>query len=330
VVWEPKTWGKTARKQLRSVLVAVVLTPWTLNCSLVAEGLDGSASSHLGSVELNLVLPSGEDAASIELHLVCSNLDQQHTLDVSEGDVVAMFGGIAPGACHAEASASTLEGLDCIGEEEFTVVADQLSSVTLVLYCQGRDETPSGSALFNIDFDFFDCSTDRIASIQADPSTLHVGESVTVLLEPYPGSVVGMANVAFALHPDSEHAGEATLSAPATCSSFGCIEVNCTGTGEHPVVDPVSNLPSATVAVVATLEDRECFDGEVIQITCLADSVCGDALVSAGEECDDGNTSNGDGCSSQCAHEYCDGGAVFDGGVVACTGDGGMGDAGLP
>ena len=32
-------------------------------------------------------------------------------------------------------------------------------------------------------------------------------------------------------------------------------------------------------------------------------AVCGDTIVSAGEECDDGNTTNGDGCSSQCTLE---------------------------
>jgi len=32
-------------------------------------------------------------------------------------------------------------------------------------------------------------------------------------------------------------------------------------------------------------------------------AICGDGVVEPGEECDDGNTSDGDGCSSECRHE---------------------------
>jgi cysteine-rich repeat protein len=38
--------------------------------------------------------------------------------------------------------------------------------------------------------------------------------------------------------------------------------------------------------------------------------VCGNAMVEMGEECDDGNTTNGDGCSSECKYEYCGDGIV--------------------
>ena len=36
---------------------------------------------------------------------------------------------------------------------------------------------------------------------------------------------------------------------------------------------------------------------------CVPAGVCGDATVGAGEECDDGNTASGDGCSSTCTDE---------------------------
>lgn len=38
--------------------------------------------------------------------------------------------------------------------------------------------------------------------------------------------------------------------------------------------------------------------------------ICGDKLLTVGEECDDGNTINGDGCSSSCKKEYCGNGFV--------------------
>jgi cysteine-rich repeat protein len=36
---------------------------------------------------------------------------------------------------------------------------------------------------------------------------------------------------------------------------------------------------------------------------CIPSVVCGDGVIGAGEQCDDGNTNNGDGCSSTCLLE---------------------------
>ncbi len=42
----------------------------------------------------------------------------------------------------------------------------------------------------------------------------------------------------------------------------------------------------------------------------LADGVCGDSTMDAGEQCDDGNLTNGDGCSSKCTVEKCGNGVI--------------------
>jgi cysteine-rich repeat protein len=39
-------------------------------------------------------------------------------------------------------------------------------------------------------------------------------------------------------------------------------------------------------------------------------AVCGDGILDVGEECDDGNTVSGDGCSSVCVIEFCGDGIV--------------------
>ncbi len=44
--------------------------------------------------------------------------------------------------------------------------------------------------------------------------------------------------------------------------------------------------------------------------TTHADGVCGDSYVDAGEQCDDGDLSSGDGCSSQCTVEQCGNGTT--------------------
>ncbi len=46
---------------------------------------------------------------------------------------------------------------------------------------------------------------------------------------------------------------------------------------------------------------------------CVVIPVCGDSVVGSGEGCDDGNTSNGDGCSSSCQTEVCGNGTVDSG-----------------
>lgn len=38
---------------------------------------------------------------------------------------------------------------------------------------------------------------------------------------------------------------------------------------------------------------------------CIADEFCGDGIINGNEQCDDGNTNNGDGCSSSCIFEGC-------------------------
>lgn len=50
--------------------------------------------------------------------------------------------------------------------------------------------------------------------------------------------------------------------------------------------------------------DNVC-NGTETNATCPADcpSICGNSTVEGGEQCDDGNTANGDGCSSTCQNE---------------------------
>ncbi len=51
-------------------------------------------------------------------------------------------------------------------------------------------------------------------------------------------------------------------------------------------------------------DDGNTTDGDGCQGNCL-DPVCGDSIVDAGEECDDGNLVDGDGCQSTCLNPVC-------------------------
>ena len=69
---------------------------------------------------------------------------------------------------------------------------------------------------------------------------------------------------------------------------------------------------NGTVDAGEACDDGNMTNGDGCENDCtVTPTVCGDGTVDAGEECDDGNTTNGDGCSSVCAIEplTCDGGA---------------------
>jgi len=50
-------------------------------------------------------------------------------------------------------------------------------------------------------------------------------------------------------------------------------------------------------------DDGNAVDGDGCSATCTIESYCGDGTLDPGEQCDDGNTANGDGCSAICTTE---------------------------
>ena len=87
--------------------------------------------------------------------------------------------------------------------------------------------------------------------------------------------------------------------------TVGTVQMHCVGAGTS-TLDLVSVLEedmdgSTLMGSGGLFIDTTLYDGEV---TCLGGPpVCGDGHLDPGEECDDGNTQNGDGCSSTCQIE---------------------------
>jgi cysteine-rich repeat protein len=50
--------------------------------------------------------------------------------------------------------------------------------------------------------------------------------------------------------------------------------------------------------------------GDVRQLTCVVSAFCGDGIVNVGEQCDDGDSVNGDGCEDNCTFTGCGDGIV--------------------
>jgi cysteine-rich repeat protein len=71
------------------------------------------------------------------------------------------------------------------------------------------------------------------------------------------------------------------------------------------VVPPIGSGYLATSVTTALNDALDAFNNsELSGDACEADEpACGDGTVDAGEDCDDGNTTNGDGCSATCENE---------------------------
>jgi cysteine-rich repeat protein len=50
-------------------------------------------------------------------------------------------------------------------------------------------------------------------------------------------------------------------------------------------------------------DDGNNFDGDGCSAECTVEPFCGDGVLDEGEQCDDGNTFDGDGCSAECTFE---------------------------
>ena len=105
----------------------------------------------------------------------------------------------------------------------------------------------------------------------------------------------------------------------ATLSNWSC--------SVHEAFDsyPSDLLPLAIARNAGTPDQQKCFaDGScgipyiLARGKTLSPIRCGNEVLEAPEECDDGNTINGDGCNAQCIIEYCGDGTVNNNGAEQC------------
>jgi cysteine-rich repeat protein len=100
--------------------------------------------------------------------------------------------------------------------------------------------------------------------------------------------------------PGNVPRGIALQGYPLNCSGFACpSDLPDFGCGFHMPVTTNSSLPTVGNATV------------IAAAVVVSPLVCGDSIIGEpGEECDDGNTNSGDGCSSTCKIEFCGDGIV--------------------
>jgi len=75
---------------------------------------------------------------------------------------------------------------------------------------------------------------------------------------------------------------------------------------------PISTCGNGTVDFFngEQCDDGNIWNGDGCSSLCQREKVCGNNFVENNEECDDGNKTSGDGCSSNCQREYCGDGTV--------------------
>ncbi len=295
-----------------------------LSLAFTLVGCDSEAyKGPVGSAQFYLQTPNGEIVDSVKLQLLCpgSAVDVSHVLDVKKGEVVAVFGGLAPGPCTVNMRAETRNSVDCIGTESFSITPDAVAAVRVNLICQGLNDGAVGGVKITTDFTVRECEDDRIKDIYAIPANVLVGETTLIGAEIYPEAAVGTPKFKWTLRNEVDDTGEAGLTdAPGECreGAASCNRLTCLGLGINPQTDERTGLPIGGVFVSVQYEDDECFDTEEVWVYCVQASVCGDRVVGGRETCDDGNTIGNDGCSATCLLERCGDGIVQTG--EACDG----------
>ncbi len=274
---------------------------------LVACGDEAPNRKEFGAAKFFLEAAPGQTINSVMLQLTCpaSAVDVSHTLEVANGEVEAVFGGLSAGDCTVIMK-TTVGGSECLGTEGFTVVPGTVSEVLVRMICKGTNTTPDGSVRVTAKVEGKDCSADRIKTIYAIPANILLGESSVIEAELHDAAVVGTPTLSWSVRNDETHTGQANLSdAECKASSDGCRRLTCSGLGSNPGFDTRTSLPSAGLFVTLKYEDDNCFDTEEVWVHCLEGSKCGDGLKEGVEQCDDGNTEGGDGCSATCKVESC-------------------------
>lgn len=111
------------------------------------------------------------------------------------------------------------------------------------------------------------------------------------------GLLNAVSCVASELHVCATERGEVLCEPDAVCMPFGCVPQSA--------VVACANLGAEAMCQVGAVQGR-CFAGACITV------ICGDGLQGATEACDDGNTTDGDGCSANCASNETCGNGVLD------------------
>lgn len=247
------------------------------------------ASPELGSLELNLLTPEGVSVNSVnyEVRDPDGDLVESDELKLGPTQTFSFYLELpeASGYQLVVVAEGALQGetVPCNGTARFNINEDEVTQVALDVVCtiQGRAVRPgTGGAQVTASVSVEEDAVCAVTSLTVGPLVVYQGELISVRGRAQPASATFTWSTSGALQGTFE-----LLADDPTQGSFVCER----GEGE----------------VVLSISDGDCSDEARVPVTCAAPSVCGDARVDVGEECDDGNSFDDDGCSHTCLSERC-------------------------
>lgn len=263
--------GRVIRELL--VALAVIALPCA-GCSGRPPG--AGAEEAAGALSFAIQVAPGFVVDRVDYTVTGNGVTISDHVDTSDPNAAVSFMlQLAAGSGYlASLSAVSESGVHCAGSQTFSVVAHQTSTVFVSLNCDAQNDGDSLRA------------------------TLVNGTFV-------PGNPASCPDVAFySVSPLVTRTGS-----PFTLDGGGTAGTTTTAwTADQGTIIPGARGAATFVCAVAgsahltfTVTDgKSCADSQTITVTCTNSGVCGNGVIEAGEECDDGNTVSGDGCSSTC------------------------------
>jgi cysteine-rich repeat protein len=289
------------------------------SCSLGngEEHTKSLTGNNTGELRVSLLATSAIDIAEVNYSIqVPEHSALQGKLPVGEDGTVSGTVADVPASegVLVALTAAGANGEVCSGEGTVTVLAGQTTGVSIVLQCRLGD-TPVTTGTIEITGTFNVCpqvldatatpaSTESTSAVASNSTDLNM-DTLTLAWTATSGSFADAAAASTTYTCASS--GEQTLTLTADdgkgCTHSKTVKVTCTA-----VTPPTPVCGNNTKEGTEECDDGNTTAGDGCSATCTTEvtppaPVCGNNTKEGTEECDDGNTTAGDGCSATCTTE---------------------------
>jgi cysteine-rich repeat protein len=289
------------------------------SCSLGngEEHTKSLTGNNTGELRVSLLATSAIDIAEVNYSIqVPEHSALQGKLPVGEDGTVSGTVADVPASegVLVALTAAGANGEVCSGEGTVTVLAGQTTGVSIVLQCRLGD-TPVTTGTIEITGTFNVCpqvldatatpaSTESTSAVASNSTDLNM-DTLTLAWTATSGSFADAAAASTTYTCASS--GEQTLTLTADdgkgCTHSKTVKVTCTA-----VTPPTPVCGNNTKEGTEECDDGNTTAGDGCSATCTTEvtppaPVCGNGTTEGTEGCDDGNTAAGDGCSATCTVE---------------------------
>jgi cysteine-rich repeat protein len=273
----------------------------------------------LGAVRLAIAVAPGLDIDSVSYSIQVPEHEEalQGTLPVGDDGMVRGKVDDVPAGegVLVSLTASNDAGVTCSGEGSVTVRAGEISSVSVGLQCRVPEGSTTTSGSISISGTFNACP--KLLAAAADPTSTETTTAVTANAEDADGDTLtfkwsagtgeftdaAVANTTYTCKASGEQMLSVTVDDGKGCTHSKTVTVSCTA-----VTPPAPVCGDSKKEGTEDCDDGNTTAGDGCSATCTIEQappapVCGDNTKEGDEACDDGNTAAGDGCSPTCTVE---------------------------